>query len=86
MKVGKAPLLSAEIPKEEILLLLDTWVPRSTSARASSLALPGSQLSGCELCIQNCWIATSAPLSCLVSASLLGPIPFPSLALSTLAG
>lgn len=71
---------------KEILLLLDTQVPRSTSARVSSVALPGSQLSGCELCIQNCWIATSALLPCLVSASLLGPIPIPSLAVSTLAG
>lgn len=64
--------------------MLDTLVP--TSAQASSLALPGSWLSGCELCIQKCWIATSVLLSCLVSASLLGPIPFPLLTVSTLAG
>lgn len=88
MEAGKAPLLSAEIPKmlQGELAALDTRVPRSTSVRASSLALPGSWLSGYELCIQNCWIATSAILSCLVSASLPDPIPFPSLAVSTLAG
>lgn len=74
---GRAPLLSAGIPKmpQGEFAAVGHSGPRSTSARVSSVALPG-----CELCIQNCWSATSAPLSCLVCASLPGPIPFPWLA------
>lgn len=73
MLVQKSPKSS-----KESLPLSDTQVPRSTFARASSLALPCPRLSGCELV--SCafgWIAMSALLSCLFFASLLGPIPFP---------
>lgn len=67
-------MLSAGIPKmpQGEFAAVGHSGPRSTSARVSSVALPG-----CELCIQNCWSATSAPLSCLVLPVCLVPSPSP---------
>lgn len=85
--------MGAKIPKEhkESLLLLDTWVPRCTSARASSLALPGPHLScqelvscafGCLECL-NCYIACLPFFpSCFLLVCCV-PTPFPSQAVLT---
>lgn len=81
--VQKSPKTS-----KESLLLLDTQVPRSTSARASSSALPSSRLSGCKLvsCTFDClahsgtsglpclpfFLACFLPVCLVSSASPLG--------------
>ena len=71
MKESRRPLCWVQkSPKssKESLLLLDTQVPRFTSARASLLALSSSRLSCCELvsCAFDCLVHSGAAgLPCL---------------------